>query len=198
MLMGAFFQNYQRSVWILCWSMLASFLTLIIVSCILLFQLKNYPQPLFSAIDANGQLLRLNANDEPNLMANALLKWASQAAINLYTFRFSETNNEIYQRISPYFTATGGAAYYNSLTNVLATLKQNKINTHCAVTGQPVIANQGKWDNFEMTWRIQIPFLVTFEGAGILSTKFYRVTLLLTKMPTTIEPAGIAIEQFRM
>jgi len=174
-------------------------LFLIIFILLLLYQVKNRPLPEFSAFAPNQQSIKLTASLEPNLLPDTIIKWASKAAVSVYTYRFYETDDEIYAKVKPYFTNEGLKPFYNSIiSDVIQTIRANHLNTNCAVNGQPVIANQGDFPGLGFSWRVQIPMVVTYESANGTSSRYYRVTLVISKVPTTQNPAGIGISQFSM
>ncbi len=74
---------------------------------------------------------------------------------------------------------------------------QKQLIVSSVVAGAPVIANQGEL-NGQYLWRVQIPFLVTYESAENVTSSKYTVILTITKVPTEINPTGIGIEQFLM
>jgi len=171
---------------------------MIILVIYLQYQVEHRPLPSFTASNPARQQMTLKVYQEPNLMPNTIISWVSRATIDAYTFKFSQTDQQIYRNLQSYFTDEGANAFYSSLRAVLTSLKQKQLITNCAINGPVVIANQGDYPGKGKSWRVQVPFLVTYEGSGIRDTKSYRVNVLVLKVPTTDNPAGIAIDQFRM
>ncbi len=165
---------------------------------LLMYFVENRPLPHFSAVTPKREVFELTALDEPNLLSSTIIKWASKAAIDVYTYKFYESDSEIEAKVRPYFTNSGLNAFLASIQGVIQTLRQNQLNTNSAVNGQVVIANQGSFSDYDQAWRLQIPFLVTYEAASNSSTRTYRVTLVIVKVPTTKNPVGIGIDQFSM
>ncbi|HEX2548506.1 MAG TPA: DotI/IcmL/TraM family protein [Gammaproteobacteria bacterium] len=173
-------------------------IVLIGLAFLLTYFVENRPLPHFSAITPRKEVFELTSYDEPSLLSSTIIKWASKAAIDVYTYKFYENDNEIANKIRPYFTDSGLSSFYYSLQPVIETLRQNQLNTNSTVNGPPVIVNQGAFGGYDQAWRVQIPFLVTYEAAGGTSTRSYRVTLVIVKVPTTQNPVGIGIDQFSM
>ena len=62
-------------------------------------------------------------------------------------------------------------------------------------TGTAVILQEGPLRDV-YTWRIQVPLLITYQGASTSSTqKEIAVSLLVTRVPTDQAPKGIGIAQ---
>lgn len=189
------FRTYFSTV---IYAVIGGIVLLIALIFLLIYEVENRPLPHFSAMTPKREAFELTSSDEPNLLSSTIIKWASKAAIDTYTYKFSENDAEIEAKIKPYFTTDGLASFYNSIRGVIAILRQNQLNTNSAVNGQPVISNQGDFYGSDMAWRIQIPFIVTYEAAGSISTKSYRVTLIIVKVPTTKNPVGIGIDRYSM
>lgn len=172
---------------------------LILFTLLVLYQVSHRPIPLFSAVSDTGQTLPLTASLEPNLQASTLIKWASKAAVAAYTFRFDVVNyNQQFELVRPYFTDAGWTDYQNSVADLIATIKQNQLFVNGVVSGPPVISNQGEYPGLGYTWRIQIPFLVTYQSAEETQRKEYTVIITIVQIPTSTNPSGIGIDQFVM
>lgn len=173
-------------------------LTILIAAvAVVLYQAMNRPLPQFFASQANGQQIPLVAFDEPNLLSDTLLRWASQAAVLSYTFDFYNYKDQI-AMARPYFTADGWNDYLGGVNNLLEDIVANKLFSYGVVSGTPVISNQGELPDIGYTWRIQIPFLVTYRSASAASTSNFMVTITIVRVPTNINPQGIGIDQFVM
>jgi intracellular multiplication protein IcmL len=61
-----------------------------------------------------------------------------------------------------------------------------------------VIANQGPIPDKEYAWRIQIPFLVTYQSMNITTKRNFYVLISIVRVPTNVNPQGIGIDQFVM
>lgn len=165
---------------------------------LLLYQVHHRPLPPFSAVAQNGQRMVLTSSDQPNLLSSAVIKWAVRAATNSYTFDFTQTDGQVAQAVSPYFTKNGWIAYWQSLQKTLQVLRQNKLFVYCIVSAAPVISNQGELPGKGEVKRVQLPFLVTYESTEGTDTRPYMVILTIVGVPTTENPSAMAIDQFVM
>ncbi len=171
-------------------------LVLILVG-VVVYQVSHRPLPVFSAITPSKQRMSLTASSEPNLLPSTLLTWASKAAVAAYTFDFVNYNKQI-NLARPYFTDAGWRDYQASIANVIQTITQNQLFVNGVVAGAPVISNQGEIPGRGYTWRIQVPFLVTYQSAEQTSRANYIVVITIVRVSTSINPAGIGIDQFVM
>jgi intracellular multiplication protein IcmL len=172
------------------------FLGLIIVS-ILLYQTFHRPLPTYTAITSQGKKMVLTAENEPNLLPNTLITWASKAAVAAYTFNFVNYNKEL-SHAKSYFTEAGWEGYIAKIGPTIETVQQNQLFVSGVVVGAPVISNQGDLPGRGYVWRIQLPFLVTYQSAEKVSREYYTVIVTIVKVPTWINPTGIGIDQFVM
>lgn len=190
-----FFRNYYHiAVAGLC----GLIVLLIIVASILFYQISHRPLPLFSAIQPNGDKMTLSAFDQPNMLPSTLLQWAGKAATAAYTFDFYNYEKQL-AALRPYFTEEGWQDYLSKVTDVLAQIKQRQLFVNGVISGTPVIANEGPLPGKSYVWRIQIPYLVTYQAATVSSQQKYTILItLVRKEPTALNPQGIGIDQFVM
>lgn len=170
---------------------------LIAMGSAVFYQVLHRPLPVFEARAANGQVMVLNAFDEPNMMSSTILRWAKKAAIASYTFDFVNTRRQA-NLAAKYYTEAGWKDYQESIARLFVDIAEKKIIINSVVSGPAVISNQGDLAGKGYLWRVQIPFLVTYQAAETISKRKYFVVMTIAKIPTTIDPIGIGIEQFVM
>lgn len=169
----------------------------IVMVLIVLYQLFHRPLPPYSAITKTGQIMQLTPHTEPSYLSSTLTTWASKAAVAAYTFDFVNYNAQI-SAIRSYFTDTGWQSYQNAVAGVIDTIVKNQLFVNGVVSAPPVISNQGDLPGQGYTWRIQIPFLVTYQSAQKTTHQTYTMIMTIVKVPTTVNPQGIGIEQIVM
>lgn len=170
---------------------------IIILMGIILFQMSTRPLPVFVAYTPKGNKMQLTEYLEPNLLPDTIIRWASKAATLGYTFDFVNYRKQI-DAVKPYFTSDGWVDYQNSLVALLNTIVQNQLFVNGVVSGPPVISNQGPIPGKGYTWRIQIPFLVTYQSANTSTKQNFYVVITVVRVPTSVNPQGIGIDQFVM
>lgn len=185
--------NYQAVIFLF----ITAIFILIALVIIVLYQIFHRPIPQFNAIAPNGQNLQLAAFNEPNFLPSTVLTWASKAAVAAYTFDFVNYNKQI-AAVRPYFTADGWADYQTSVQQLISAITQKQLFVNGVVSGPPIISNQGDLPGKGYVWRIQMPFLVTYQSAENVSQQKFLVIMTVVKVPTTVDPTGIGIDQFVM
>lgn len=164
---------------------------------VVFYQLLNRPLPQFNAAQPDGKRMLLIPYDEPNLLPDTILRWSSKAATIAYTFDFVRYNEQI-AAARPYFTEDGWQDYLRSVNNLISTIVQNQLFINGVVSGTPVISNQGPLPGRGYVWRIQIPFLVTYQSANLTTKRSFFVVLSIVRVPTSVNKQGIGIDQFVM
>jgi intracellular multiplication protein IcmL len=171
---------------------------IIVVICsvgFLLYELSHQRLPEFSAIQPKGQTLALQPYLEPNLLPDTIIRFASKAAVAAYSFDFVNYKEDL-QLARPFFTDTGWQGYLNAAQGLINTIVSSQLFVYGIVSGTPVIANQGVLPGSGFTWRIQIPFLVTYETATGPVNRNYFIIVRVVRVPTSQNPQGIGIDQF--
>jgi len=170
---------------------------MIVTLAIIFYQIVNRPLPQFNAVEPDGKSMLLVPYDQPNLSPDTIVRWASKAAILAYTFSFENYNNQI-KASRPYFTEDGWQDYLGSVNKLINTIVQNQLIINGVVSGTPVISNQGILPGKGYVWRIQIPFLVTYQSANTSVKRNYYVVISIVRVPTNVNKQGIGIDQFLM
>lgn len=168
-----------------------------IATGVVLYLIMTKPLPVFAAIKPDGQKMQLTPYEEPNLLPDTIIRWASKAATTAYTFNYVNYNKQI-AAARPYFTETGWQDYLRSAESLINNIVQNQLFVNGVVSGTPVISNAGPLPGKGYTWRVQIPFLVTYQSANISTKRNFYVTIVIVRVPTDINPQGIGIDQFVM
>lgn len=169
----------------------------LVLASIVMYQVFHRPTPLFSAQDPDGQVMPLVASDSPNLLPDTLLRWASKAAVAAYTFDFVNYNKQV-NALRPYFTSSGWSDYVSSISGLINTIKKNQIFVSGVVSGTPVISNQGDLPGRGYVWRIQIPFLVTYQSSEQTTKKQFTMIVTIIRVPARVNPAAIGIDSMSM
>lgn len=192
--MNSFYRRYYYHVIIM---LMVLILLMTFAVGFVLYQMFNRPLPEFNAIQPDGKKMQLAAFKEPNLLPDTIIQWASKGAVLAYTFDFY--NYPAQQAAArPYFTEGGWNDYLNSVKTVIDNVVANKLIVNSVVAGTAVISNEGDLVDKGYTWRVQIPFLVTYQGANSAPTRYFYVTVTIVRVPTSINPQGIGIDQFVM
>ncbi len=188
-----FYHNHYHHV-IIVMMLLMVIMTLVVG--LVFYQMVTRPLPVFNAIDSSGANMQLLPYDQPNQLPDTIIRFASKAATLAYTFDYVNYNKEIGQA-RDYFTADGWNDFQASMTDTLRDIVQKQLFVYSVVRDTPVIENQAQVYG-RYTWRVQIPFLVTYQSSDRSESKNYMVSVTIVQVPTNINPAGIGIDQFVM
>lgn len=186
---------YRKNYQFFFYGLIGTVLVLLLAVGFVLYQLANRPIPEFYARMANGDSMRLQSFDSPNLLPETITRFASKAAVTAYTFNFVNFEEQIAQA-RPYFTEAGWADFRSSISGLANTIVERQLFISGVVVGQPVISNEGNLPGIGYTWRIQVPFLVTFKSSNDSTQRRYMVIVTMVKVPTSQNPQGIGIDQF--
>lgn len=179
------------------WAMMIIIVIVVAVIGFVIYQAYHKPLPIFDAVKQDGEKMFLTAYKEPNLLPDTIVRFASKATVTAYTFDFYRYNSQLLQA-KPYFTQAGWQDYLLSVNDLIKTVVQGKLFVNSVVNGIPVISNQGPLPGRGYVWRIQIPFLVTYQTANAPTLVKFIVVVTLVRVPTNINPQGIGIDQFVM
>lgn len=185
--------NYRRLVGMLLFMIIVNFG----LAGVIVYLITHRPAPQYFATSADGRITPLYALDQPVVNQGELVQWASQAAVAAYTYNFVNWRDSL-QQASQFFTPEGWNQFQQGLkaTRNLDTVIAKKLVVTAVPTGAPVIADQGIL-NGRYAWRVQIPLLVTYEGAGgERIQQSILVNLVIMRVSTLDTPKGIAIAQF--
>ena len=190
---NSFYRDGQRKLIMI---MSISGLANLILAGILIFIITHPPAPKYFATSINGRITPLVALNAPNQSDAAVLQWANQAAMAVFSYNFVNYRSELVAA-SGFFTADGWAQFISALgsSNNLDAIKAKKLVVSAVATGAPVILQKGVL-NGRYSWRIQMPMLVTYQSASEFSQQNLNVTMLVTRVDTLNSPRGIGIAQF--
>ncbi len=164
---------------------------------VLLYQVSHRPLPQFIAQATNNQKMNLISYDQPNLMTPTLTKWVSKAAVAAYTYDFVNSAQQL-ANAELYFTPSAWSVFQSSINPLIQSIQQNQLFVNGVVVGAPVISNQGELPGKGYVWRIQMPFLVTYQSSDNTTRKTFTLRITIVRVPTWQNPAGIGIDQFVM
>lgn len=154
------------------------------------------PQDRFFATTDDGRILELVPLNQPNLSDDAVITWASEAAVRVMTFGFHDYRRRL-QDASSAFTRGGWASFTDALdkSGVLEAVEANRQVLTAVPQQAPVIIEKG--DNGGVyRWVVQFPMIVTYQSGNVTQTERSMVTLVIERISTLETPKGIGIDQW--
>lgn len=170
-------------------------LIVVFMGGVVMYMLKNRPKPAYAAKNPAGKTMSLTGTNEPNLMPDTIIRFASKAAVLAYTYDFSRYDAQLAEA-RPYFTRGGWDAFNAKLSGQIKTVVANRLFVNGVVVGTPVISNQGELPERGYVWRVEIPFLITFQSSSRTSKQNATIVVGVVRVPTSDNPQGIGIDQF--
>jgi intracellular multiplication protein IcmL len=186
---------YRANYHLFFYAMMGALVGLLLVVGLVLFQLASRPLPVFMAKQSDGKTMELLSFDEPNLLPETIIRFASKAAVTTYTFNYVNYDSQL-ALARPYFTEAGWNDFKSSISGLVSTIAQNQLFVSGVVSGPPVISNQGPLPGKGYVWRVQVPFLLTYQSSNSTVKRKYFVIVTIVRVPTSVNPQGIGIDQF--
>ena len=156
----------------------------------------NKTPPAYFATTSDGRVIPMTSLVSPLRSSRWLLAWASRTAVDALTLDFVNWKRT-FARIQGRFSPQAYADFYRAFdTGGMKTLVLDRQMVVSAVPeNTPVIVATGVIAG-RRAWKIQIPMTVSYSnGAGTTPTH-YVVTMMVTRVPPTINPGGVAVTQF--
>ena len=140
----------------------------------------------------------LQDNDltKANLSDIAILDFANEATVSAYNYNFVNQKTEL-QKLSSFFTEQGYGRFIKALkeSGNDKWVQSKKLIVSAVATRAPIILQKGLLDGV-YSWRVQMPFMATYQSASDFSEQINTVSMLIIRVPTLNSPRGIAISQF--
>lgn len=171
-------------------------LALLILSAIMFFLEMTKPKPTYFVRDTAGNTAKMLNLNEPNVSTDTLLRWVSLAVTNAYTLDFVDYQQQR-ESLRNFFTKAGYKNFLEATESRLQGVIKQKLIVTAVVSGTPVLLEEGSMSGF-YAWRIQLPLLLSYQGASEKSTKEnLAVSVLIMRMPTKEASTGIGIAQIQ-
>ncbi len=192
-LRNAFYRdNYRRAIFVL--------LIILLINCVLVglivYKWSHPPQPEYFATTPDGRIIMLHPLSDPVVPDDFVLQWTTNAVQQAFSLDYIHWREQL-QTASNNFTTDGWKWFLNSLksTNNLKTLIDLQLVSSATVTGSPQVVEKEVIGG-HFAWKITMPLLVTYQGAGHNINMPMNVTLIVVRMPTKDYPQRIAINNF--
>jgi intracellular multiplication protein IcmL len=191
--------NYRRVMLLL----IVALVVVILLIGTLYYQISQKVTPRYFATTSTGQIIPLTPLGRPNLSNSAVLKWAARSAVAAYNYNFVNYRENL-QAASAYFTDDAWRNFLAALKssgNLEAVIKRRIIVT-AVVSGAPVIQGKGVYQRGVIrgryVWKVQVPLIVSYQGAGDNDNykRAVLVTLTIARVSTISTKYGIQIIRY--
>lgn len=167
-----------------------------LILAIIVYMTTAKPNDRYFATTADGRIMQLVPLDRPNMNVSALMSWVAQAVSETMTFGYHDYQRRL-QQSSRHFTRRGWESFATALQR--AKIIDSVTTTQQVVTAEPrsapILENQGVI-NGKYRWIIRLPIRVTYRAGTQSRTDDLTVTLVVDRVPSLENPAGVGIEQW--
>jgi hypothetical protein len=149
----------------------------------------------YYALDSAGHLMRLPPLFMPNMTNQAVLSWATNSITEIMTFGFGDYLPHLREQQSR-FTKGGWEAFVNAFDkmDIGKLFKERQLVLTTVPSDTAVILSQGPAET-GYEWKIQVPVIMTYAtNDNVTHRSRAIVTLVITRVPTSQDPIGIAIK----
>ncbi|MCK5554856.1 MAG: DotI/IcmL/TraM family protein [Alphaproteobacteria bacterium] len=143
-----------------------------------------------------GRLMQLSSLNSPNMEKIAVTDWAVQAAAQIMTFGFNDVERR-FSLSTPFFTPQGWVSFKKALisSRVIEQMHKKQLIFTSIPSGTPVLLKEGLVVD-KYTWRFNIPLMITYRAGGKSSAIKKKVIVVVEKVPTSSNPAGLGISEW--
>lgn len=153
------------------------------------------PAPGFFYTDGKGTPYKIQPLDAPVMSEADLLTWTVGSIVAAYSVNFKEYRDQL-STAARHFTIDGwnsfGAAFLK--TGNLDQIKRARLVASAQPERAATIRDRAII-NGRLTYKIELPLIVTYENENHSNTQHLLVTVLVTREIVTSYPDGIAIDQ---
>lgn len=154
------------------------------------------PQDRYIAETADGQQMQMIGLEQPNINTQTLLDWGSEAATQIMTFGFNDYDNKLSQARTR-FTMDGWLSFAPKMAN--SEFFKKMVSEQQLVTAVPrssaTLFSEGV-DKGRYFWIVEVPLLVSVRSGGQSRPINITVRMVVVRVPTAENPAGIGIDRW--
>ena len=153
------------------------------------------PAPHYFYTDGRGTPYEVSPLDAPVMSDADLLTWSVKSVVAAYTVNFKEYRDQL-SRASAHFTIRGWNSFGTAFiqTGNFEQLKRARLVTTAQPERAATIRDRAVIGD-RLTYKIELPLIVTYENENQANTQHLLVTLLVVRAIETEHPEGIAIDQ---
>ncbi|MFZ9036387.1 MAG: type IVB secretion system apparatus protein IcmL/DotI [Francisellaceae bacterium] len=149
--------NFRRIALIL----LISILMNILLLAGFIIALGMQPNPKYFATTADGQIIKLNALNQPVTNDGSVISWVSRVIPDINTLDFLNYRSEINAK-RQYFTSFGWKQYLKAFQPIIDKVIHGQYILSATQTDVPIITQKGLIDGV-YSWRVELPLLITYQ-----------------------------------
>lgn len=155
--------------------------------------------PKYFATGCDGRIIQLTPLDQPMESKTELLRWATDAVLQTFSFDFVNYRRT-FQEASQNYTTQGWEALQQAMktNNILTSVIENKYVVHAEITNPSVILKEGPTSDHRYAWRIQVPMVIKYTNETDSPSSEVTVTITVIREDQATNPRGVGIAQLIM
>ena len=167
-----------------------------LIVAIIVYMNNAKPSDRYFATTADGRIMQLVPLDRENMNISALMSWVAQAATETMTFGFHDYQRRL-QQASRHFTRRGWESFATALqkAGIIESVTAQQQVVSAEPRAAPILVQQGVI-NGKYRWLITLPLRVTYRAGMQSRTDNLKVTMVVERVPSLENPAGVGIEQW--
>lgn len=168
-----------------------------LILALIVYMTTSKPADRYFATTADGRIMQLVSLDRANMNTSALMSWATQAVSETMTFGYHDYQRRL-QQSSRHFTRRGWESFASALqrAKIIESIQANNQVVTTEPRSAPTLENQGVI-NGKYRWLLRLPIRVTYKSGSTQSrVDNLTVTLVIERVPSLENPAGVGIESW--
>lgn len=162
---------------------------------LLAWRIEHPPEPVYFEAE-NGRITRLMPLNE-QISSDAVTNWVAKAVSKSFNYDFQNFEDQ-FTEVRTNFTDDGWRTFKGAMeeSKVVEYVVKSRLVSKGIVTGAPRLVDSkaigGVWH-----WKFKIPMIISYQGGseGVGREQPVNATVVVTRVPTTERPNGIAIRQ---
>jgi len=143
-----------------------------------------------------GRIVQLSALDSPNMEKTTVMNWAVNAAAQVMTFGFSDAEKQFSLSL-PLFTTQGWVSFKKAIiaSGLIEVMHEKQLIFTSVPSKTAILTKEGLVVD-RYTWNFDVPLMITYRAGGKHITIQKRVEMVVEKVPTSSNPAGLGISEW--
>ncbi|HBM91440.1 MAG TPA: type IV secretion protein IcmL [Rhodospirillaceae bacterium] len=151
---------------------------------------------IYFATTSDGRIINIVPLAEPFRGRAEVIAWAASKSKEVMTFGYNDFRQQL-QRASENFTPRGWESFTKAMkeARILEAIEARKLTVKLEIEAAPEIRSEKIRDGV-YTWLVSFPATISFDGNDPPEAMQVNLMLLISRVSTLQNPAGIGIEHW--
>lgn len=185
-------RSSQKTVMLLVFALILSVVVNVVLGAIAF----RPAMPKYFAVDSNMRVTQLIPLNRPYVSDGMLTNFATETIVNTLTFGFHDYEKHM-ERVRKNYSDRGFSSLYKSLVDngVIEAVVESRVNVNTSLRESAIIAKKNIVDG-AVTWYVNVPIVVTYEGAsGPVKSQKLVAKVVVQRVHTVVSPKAIQVKQ---